>query len=134
MFPVEERIGDIRRALAANRDVVLTAPPGSGKTTCVPPALLGEPWLVGKKIVMLEPRRLAARNCASYIARMRGEGVGETVGYQVRLERRVSAKLLEAAHVQRSLIVRDDLSLENRYGFTWSDEFDGEWSDRKSVV
>ena len=79
-FPVEEKIGDIRRALAANRDVVLTAPPGSGKTTCVPPALLDEPWLKGTKIVMLEPRRLAARNCASYIARRRGEAVGGTVG------------------------------------------------------
>ena len=91
MFPVEEKIGEIRRALAANRDVVLTAPPGSGKTTCVPPALLDEPWLEGKKIVMLEPRRLAARNCATYIARRRGEAVGGTVGYQVRLERKVSA-------------------------------------------
>ena len=91
MFPVEEKIGEIRRALAANRDVVLTAPPGSGKTTCVPPALLDEPWLEGKKIVMLEPRRLAARNCATYIARQRGEAVGGTVGYQVRLERKVSA-------------------------------------------
>ena len=91
-FPVEEKIGEIRRALAANRDVVLTAPPGSGKTTCVPPALLDEPWLKGKKIVMLEPRRLAARNCATYISRKLGEPVGETVGYQVRLERKVSGK------------------------------------------
>ncbi len=90
-FPVEEKIDDIRRALAANRDVVLTAPPGSGKTTCVPPALLDEPWLNGKKIVMLEPRRLAARNCATYIARKRGEAVGGTIGYQVRLERKISA-------------------------------------------
>ena len=90
-FPVERVIGDIRRALAANRDVVLTAPPGSGKTTCVPPALLDEPWLAGKKIVMLEPRRLAARNCATYIAARLGEEAGATVGYQVRLERRVSA-------------------------------------------
>ena len=90
-FPVEEKIDDIRRALAANRDVVLTAPPGSGKTTCVPPALLDEPWLKGKKIVMLEPRRLAARNCATYVARKRGEAVGGTVGYQVRLERKISA-------------------------------------------
>ncbi len=90
-FPVEEKIDDIRRALAANRDVVLTAPPGSGKTTCVPPALLDEPWLKGKKIIMLEPRRLAARNCATYIARKRGEAVGGTVGYQVRLERKISA-------------------------------------------
>ena len=91
MFPVEEKIDDIRRALAANRDVVLIAPPGSGKTTCVPPALLDEPWLEGKKIVMLEPRRLAARNCAAYIARRRGEAVGGTIGYQVRLERKISA-------------------------------------------
>ncbi|MBQ2625133.1 MAG: ATP-dependent helicase HrpB [Kiritimatiellae bacterium] len=90
-FPVEEKIDDIRRALAANRDVVLTAPPGSGKTTCVPPALLDEPWLKGKKLIMLEPRRLAARNCATYIARKRGETVGGTIGYQVRLERKISA-------------------------------------------
>ena len=90
-FPVEEKMAEVRRALAANRSVVLTAPPGSGKTTCVPPALLDEPWLKGKKIVMLEPRRLAARNCASYIAHRRGEAVGGTVGYQVRLERKVSS-------------------------------------------
>ena len=90
MFPVEEKIGEIRRSLAANRSVVLTAPPGSGKTTCVPPAMLDEPWLRGKKIVMLEPRRLAARNCATYIASKMGEAVGGTVGYQVRLERKIS--------------------------------------------
>ena len=92
MFPVEEKIGEIAAALAKNRDVVLTAPPGSGKTTCVPPALLDAPWLKGKKIVMLEPRRLAARNCAGYIARKLGEPVGGTVGFSVRLERKVSAK------------------------------------------
>ena len=92
MFPVEEKIGEIAAALRKNRDVVLTAPPGSGKTTCVPPALLDEPWLKGKKIVMLEPRRIAARTCAQYISRKLGEPVGGTVGYQVRLERKVSAK------------------------------------------
>ena len=91
-FPVEENVDEIAAALAKNRDVVLTAPPGSGKTTCVPPALLDEPWLAGKKIVMLEPRRIAARNCASYISRKLGEPVGGTVGYQVRLERKISAK------------------------------------------
>ena len=91
-FPVEEKIGEIAAALAANRSVVLTAPPGSGKTTCVAPAILDAPWLAGRKIVMLEPRRLAARGCAAYIARSRGEELGETVGYQVRLERRVSAR------------------------------------------
>ena len=87
MFPVESIIPQIRASLEANRDVVLRAPPGSGKTTCVPPALLDCAFLRGKKILMLEPRRLAARSCAAYIARRMGERVGETVGFQVRLER-----------------------------------------------
>ena len=104
-FPVEEKIDEIAAALAKNRDVVLTAPPGSGKTTCVPPALLDAPWLAGRKIVMLEPRRIAARTCASFIAnklatkqvKAKGEGeglwkLGGLVGYSVRLERKVSAK------------------------------------------
>ena len=82
----------IAASLAANRDVVLRAPPGSGKTTCVPPYLLDEPWLGGRKILMLEPRRLAARGAAAYIASKLGEGVGGTVGYAVRLERKVSAR------------------------------------------
>ena len=90
MFPVEKIIPAIRESLERNRDVVLRAPPGSGKTTCVPPALLDAPFLRGKKILMLEPRRLAARSCAAYIARKLGESVGGTVGYQVRLERKIS--------------------------------------------
>ena len=85
MFPVEAVIPQIRASLEKNRDVVLRAPPGSGKTTCVPPALLDAPFLKGKKILMLEPRRLAARSCAAYIARKMGESVGET-------ERKVSAR------------------------------------------
>ena len=92
MFPVEEVIPGIAESLARNRTVVLRAPPGSGKTTCVPPALLNAPFLQGKKILMLEPRRLAARSCAAYIARRLGEPLGETVGYQVRLERKVSSR------------------------------------------
>ena len=91
-FPVEEKIPEIKNALAANRSVVLTAPPGSGKTTCVPAALLNEPWLNGKRIIMLEPRRLAARACASWIAAKLGEEVGGTIGCHVRLERRVSSR------------------------------------------
>ncbi len=90
MFPVEKIIPALSDSLARNRSVVLRAPPGSGKTTCVPPALLNAPFLKGKKILMLEPRRLAARSCASYIAHKLGETVGETVGYQVRLERKIS--------------------------------------------
>ena len=71
-FPVEAIIPQIRASLARNRSVVLRAPPGSGKTTCVPPALLDAPFLRGRKILMLEPRRLAARSCAAYIARRLG--------------------------------------------------------------
>lgn len=92
MFPVEAKIREIAAALGANREVVLTAPPGSGKTTCVPPALLNEPWLENKKIIMLEPRRIAARSCANFIASKVGESVGGLVGYSVRLERKVSAR------------------------------------------
>ena len=91
-FPVEEIMPAIAASLAANRDVVLRAPPGSGKTTCVPPALLDAPWLEGKKILMLEPRRLAARGAAAFIASKFGEAVGGIVGYSVRLERKVSSR------------------------------------------
>ncbi|MFH1021748.1 MAG: ATP-dependent helicase HrpB, partial [Pseudomonadota bacterium] len=70
--------------------VVLSAPPGSGKTTVAPLALLGEPWLAGKTILMLEPRRLAARLAAAFMARQLGEEVGQTVGYRVRFEAKVS--------------------------------------------
>jgi ATP-dependent helicase HrpB len=91
-FPVEKVIPQLAASLAANRSVVLRAPPGSGKTTCVPPALLNSSWLEGRKILMLEPRRLAARGAAAYIASKLGETVGDTVGYAVRLERKVSAR------------------------------------------
>ena len=90
-FPVESVLGDVRAALCENRSVVLVAPPGSGKTTCVPPAMMDLPFLASRKTVMLEPRRLAARNAARWIAAQRGEQVGESVGYQVRLEKKVSA-------------------------------------------
>lgn len=90
-FPVEEKLGEIKRVLAKNNSLVLTAPPGSGKTTCVPGALLDEAWLKGKKIIMLEPRRIAARSSALFIASKLGTSVGDLVGYQVRLERKISS-------------------------------------------
>jgi ATP-dependent helicase HrpB len=71
---------------------VLQAPPGAGKTTRVPLALLDEPWLAGRKIVLLEPRRLAARAAAGFMARMLGERVGETVGYRVRMDTKVGPR------------------------------------------
>jgi ATP-dependent helicase HrpB len=71
---------------------VLEAPPGAGKTTLVPLALLDEPWLAGRTIVMLEPRRVAARAAAYRMAQMLGEGVGETVGYRISLETRTGPR------------------------------------------
>ncbi|MDR0184426.1 ATP-dependent helicase HrpB [Lysobacter sp. UC] len=90
-FPIDSLLPQIRASLAEHPRLVLEAPPGAGKTTQVPPALLDEPWLAGRKIVMLEPRRVAARAAANFMARQRGEDVGGTVGYRIRFENRVSA-------------------------------------------
>ncbi|EFM13172.1 helicase domain protein, partial [Paenibacillus curdlanolyticus YK9] len=88
-LPIDEVIPDIKRLLAARPNAVLVAPPGAGKTTRVPLALLGEEWLGDRKIVMLEPRRLAARSAAAHMASLLGEKAGETVGYRVRLDTKV---------------------------------------------
>lgn len=89
-FPVDQIIPDLKAALASRPCVILVAEPGAGKTTRVPLALLDEVWLAGKKILMLEPRRLAARAAASRMAQTLDEAIGATVGYTVRLERKVS--------------------------------------------
>lgn len=91
-LPVREALPALTAALARAGQAVLAAPPGSGKTTLVPLALLDQPWLAGRKIVMLEPRRLAARAAARRMADLRGEGVGESVGYQIRFERKISSR------------------------------------------
>ncbi|HEY5806932.1 MAG TPA: ATP-dependent helicase HrpB [Povalibacter sp.] len=90
-LPVTEALPQLRQALKSQRAAVLQAPPGAGKSTLVPLALLDEPWLGGGKIVMLEPRRLAARAVASRMAQLLDEPVGRTVGYRTRLDTRVSA-------------------------------------------
>src|SRR6056297_1513886 len=79
-LPVEEIIPDVRRALINHRAAVLVAPPGAGKTTRIPLALSEEPWLGGRRIIMLEPRRLAARAAATELSRRLGEPLGKTVG------------------------------------------------------
>ncbi|HYF94835.1 MAG TPA: ATP-dependent helicase HrpB [Symbiobacteriaceae bacterium] len=91
-LPIEPALPTLKAALAERTAAVLVAPPGAGKTTRVPLALLDEPWLAGRHILMLEPRRLAARTAARYMAASLGEQVGETVGYRVRLETRVGAR------------------------------------------
>ena len=88
-LPIDDALPALRRALAAGSVAVLQAPPGAGKTTHVPLALLEEPWLRGRRIVMLEPRRLAARAAARRMASLLGEEVGATVGFRVRGETRV---------------------------------------------
>jgi ATP-dependent helicase HrpB len=90
-LPITPILPSLTKALARHANVILSAEPGAGKTTRVPLALLDEPWLKRRKIVMLEPRRLAARAAASRMAHTLNEAVGETVGYAVRLDRKVSA-------------------------------------------
>lgn len=89
-LPVAEALPELRRALAAGPAAVLVAPPGSGKTTTVPLALLDEPWLAGRSILLLEPRRMAARAAAWRMSDLAGDALGGLVGYHVRLERRSS--------------------------------------------
>ena len=91
-LPVDEALPRLIVALAARNAAVLVAPPGAGKTTRVPLALLDAPWLGGRKIVMQEPRRLAARAAARRIAATLGEAVGETVGYRVRFDSKVGPR------------------------------------------
>jgi ATP-dependent helicase HrpB len=91
-LPIEESLPAIQAALAARPCAVIVAPPGAGKTTVTPLALLDEPWAVLGKLVLLEPRRLAARAAAARMAETLGEAVGETVGFRVRLQSRVSSR------------------------------------------
>jgi ATP-dependent helicase HrpB len=91
-FPVDDALAELKTALASRPVVLLTAAPGSGKTTRVPLALLDEDWLAGETVLMLEPRRLAARGAAAYMAESLGEQAGDTVGYQVRLDKKIGPK------------------------------------------
>lgn len=88
-LPISDLIPQLISTLTDGRSVVVQAPPGAGKTTCVPLALLGQNWLAERKIVMLEPRRLAARAAAYRMAELLGEDVGATVGYRTRLDSKV---------------------------------------------
>jgi ATP-dependent helicase HrpB len=91
-LPIDEILPELRATLVRHRNAVLEAPPGAGKSTVVPLALLEESWLRGGRIVMLEPRRLATRAVATRMASTLGESPGETVGYRMRLETRVSRR------------------------------------------
>ncbi|MEJ1966377.1 MAG: ATP-dependent helicase HrpB [Gammaproteobacteria bacterium] len=89
-LPIDDVLPQLRAALGAHQSVILQAPPGAGKSTVVPLALLDEPWARGKRLIMLEPRRLAARAVAQRMASTLRESVGQTVGYRMRLDTQVS--------------------------------------------
>ncbi len=91
-LPIDQVLPELKNALMRGNGAVLTAAPGAGKTTRVPLALLDEPWIGGRKIVMLEPRRLAARSAARFMSAQIGEVVGGTVGYRVRMDTKVSPR------------------------------------------
>ena len=123
-FPIQALLPQIRTSLAAHPRLVLEAPPGAGKTTQVPLSLLDEAWLGGRKIVMLEPRRVAARAAAGFMAGQLGEAVGETVGYRIRFENKVSARTRIEVVTEGILtrMLQDDPMLEG-VGALLFDEF-----------
>lgn len=89
-LPIDEVLPELTGALVSHNSAVLQAPPGAGKSTVVPLALLDQPWMSGKRLMMLEPRRLAARAVAHRMAQTLKQGVGATVGYRMRMDTRVS--------------------------------------------
>ncbi|MDZ3799570.1 MAG: ATP-dependent helicase HrpB [Xanthomonadales bacterium] len=123
-FPIAPLLPAIGTSLATHPRLVLEAPPGAGKTTQVPLALLDASWLAGRRIVMLEPRRVAARSAAMFMAGQLGEEVGQTVGYRIRFENRVSARTRIEVVTEGILtrMIQDDPELEG-IGALLLDEF-----------
>src|SRR6187402_677394 len=124
VFPITPLLPDILASLEEHPRLVLEAPPGAGKTTQVPLALLSAPWRGDGRILMLEPRRVAARAAAGFMARQLGEPVGETVGYRIRFESKVSARTRIEVLTEGILtrLVQDDPSLDD-VGAILFDEF-----------
>ena len=89
-YPIAEIVDEIKKTLNLQTTVILQAPPGAGKSTILPLEFLSAPWLENKKIILLEPRRMAARSVAQRMADLLGEEVGKTVGYRVRFDQRIS--------------------------------------------
>ncbi len=123
-FPISTLLPPIRDTLATHPRLVLEAPPGAGKTTQVPLALLDSSWLQERRIILLEPRRVAARSAAQFMARQLGEEVGDTVGYRIRFENRVSARTRIEVVTEGILtrMLQDDPMLE-QVGAILFDEF-----------
>ena len=123
-LPIDDVLPIVKKEISSSMNTVLMAPPGAGKTTRLPLALLTEPWLAGKKILVLEPRRLAARAAARYMAALLSEQVGETVGYRVRLDTCIGPKTIIEVVTEGILtrMLQEDPGLEN-VGIVIFDEF-----------
>lgn len=123
-LPVADIINEVKNHLANHNTLIVNAPPGAGKSTLLPLTLLDENWLAGKKIIMLEPRRLAAKTIATRMAELWGDKVGETIGYRIRFENRVSAQT-KIEVVTEGILTRmlhTDNAIEN-VGLVIFDEF-----------
>ena len=123
-LPIEDVLPTLSRILKEGRNAVLTAAPGAGKTTRVPVALLDSPWLDGKKLLMLEPRRLATRAAAHRMATALGDSVGATIGYRMRLDTKVGPKTRIEVVTEGILarLLRQDPAL-SAYAIVLFDEF-----------
>jgi len=114
-LPIAQVIPEVKEKLLGHNRLVLQAPPGAGKTTALPLALLNEPWLMGRKIVMLEPRRLAVRASAARMAELLGEKAGQRIGYQIKMES-VQSKQTQILIITEGILTRKlqyDPSLED---------------------
>ncbi|MDI1354008.1 MAG: ATP-dependent helicase HrpB [bacterium] len=123
-LPITDIISDVREKLQNQNTLIVNAPPGAGKSTLLPLALMDEKWLEGKKIIMLEPRRLAARSVAARMAQLLDEDLGETVGYRIRFENKIG-KNTNIEVVTEGILTRqlqNDNALEN-VGLVVFDEF-----------
>ena len=123
-YPVLEIVSELKKQLQNQKVIILQAPPGAGKSTILPLQLVNEPWLANKKIIMLEPRRLAARSVAMRMASLLDEEVGKTVGYRVRFENVVSTQTRIEVVTEGILtrMIQTDNSLEG-VGLVIFDEF-----------
>lgn len=124
VLPINHILPELKHTLEQTTTALLQAPPGAGKTTHVPLALLGASWRQGRKILMLEPRRLAARSAARYMAAQLGEKPGQTVGYRTRLDTKVSGATCIEVVTEGILtrLIQSDPMLED-YAAVLFDEF-----------
>ena len=123
-LPIKDIIPEVKLQLLEGNTLIINAPPGAGKSTLLPLALMNESWLEGKKILMLEPRRLAAKTIASRMSSLLGEDTGQSVGFRIRFENRISqhTKIEVLTEGILTRMIQSDNTLEG-IGMVIFDEF-----------